>query len=125
MAVFQRQMEDRFAEQTLAMLREDHAAELAGVPEPVLRDRVKEGLRRARAYGIASDVSLQTFVGMMFDFGPHFDSHPVVARWLRDPGRPADERLDSLVLEASDRVWEELAILAGGDAWDDERERPR
>jgi hypothetical protein len=124
MAVFQQQMEDRLADDTLAYLREDHADALTGVPEDILRRRVRDGLRRAKTYGIESDVSFQIFVAMMFDLGPHFDSHPVVARLLRDPSLPADERLDALVFEASDRVWDEMAILSGGDLWDDEREEP-
>jgi hypothetical protein len=120
MAVFARHMEERLASETIAYLFQDHPDLVEDLPEAILRRRVDQGLRQAREYGFHFDQTLQAFVALMFEFGPHFDRHPVVAKLLRDPDRPADERLDALDVEASDRVWEEIAILSAGDSWADE-----
>jgi hypothetical protein len=122
--IFKRQMDRCLLEKTLDFLRQESPEQIAGLPEYILWSRVREALRRAEEYGIESDVSTQTFVAMMFDFGPHFDAHPVVAALLGDTTLPADDRLDILVFEGSDRVWEEMAILSGGDWWDDEPAAP-
>ena len=122
MAIFEKALQARVADDTIAFLRTEFPAEVRGITEAVLRRRVLQGLAQARRYGIRAESSLRVFVATMFTAGPHFDRHPVVARLLRDSSRDPDDRVDALALELSDRVWEEMAILSGGDLWDGEPE---
>ena len=118
MAVFERQLEDRFVAELESGLRSDHPEAVADLSDAVVRDRIERALAQARARGVGAGAALHVFVVMALVFGPRFDRHPVVARLLDDASRSVDDRVDALVLELSDRVWDELAILA--EAWDDE-----
>jgi len=106
-------------------IRAELADTVMRVPAEVLRRRVEQGFARARSYGIEADTAIQSFIGMMFEFGPHFDRHPIVARLLRNHRLPPDDRIYALVFELSDRIWDEMAILSGNDRWDDETETSR
>ena len=75
-------------------------------------------MQRARNYHFATDLAMFSIVAMMFEFGPNFDRHPVVAKTLHDDRNPPDDRMLSIVLELPDRIWHELAILADSN-WDD------
>ncbi len=125
MEVFQQYLDQRLVGETMSYLRAEQPGSVMGVPEMVLRRRVERGLMRARQYGMRADTSIQALIGMMFEFGPHFDRHPVVAKLLRNERLQPDDRTYALVFEISDRVWEEMSILSGDDRWDDEGETVR
>ena len=122
-ATLQNTLQERFLDETLAQLRVDCHGETEHLPDTDLRRRVLEGMARAQQYGICSASSLQVFVTTMFVLGPHFDRHPAVAKLLHDTSREPEDRLEAVIVELPDRVWQEIAILAGADQENAEGEK--
>jgi hypothetical protein len=65
-----------------------------------LRAWVKQGVRRAAAYGIVAEEDLQSFLGLRVMFGDSFDDDPRCA-WaavvLWDPALSGTQKMDSLI----------------------------
>jgi hypothetical protein len=120
MAMFRIRAENTVTDQAMRFLRSELPAGVAGMSDDVLRRRVERTRARALALGLATDMALQVFLAMTFALGPRFERHPAAVKILRDPARSADERATALLSELSDRIWEEMGILAGGDRWDGE-----
>jgi hypothetical protein len=64
--------------------------------DETLRRLVRTGMERARGYGMTSEVSLTTFVLLMFAVAPNFDAHPLIRRTLEDARVPPDARFAEL-----------------------------
>jgi hypothetical protein len=123
MEAFRKALDGTMLERVVAFLRAELPDAVAGLPDDVVRRRAERGLERAREYDFETDLSLISLVTMMFEFGPNFDRHPVVAKALRDDRDTPDDRMLTVVLELPERVWDELAILADAD-WGDGFEAP-
>lgn len=64
-----------------------------------LRDRVHEGVERARVHGLTTQRDVLRFLNVMFALGPGFDTdarYPWAAAILGSPGIPATVRLEQL-----------------------------
>ena len=115
--IFEKQAADRFVKATVEFLLSEHADAVEHLTAQELTAQAGHALARARGLGMRTDVALQGFTALMFEFGPQFDRHPAVRRVLGDTTIPPDYFLDALVQELPRRVWDELAILASDEGW--------
>jgi hypothetical protein len=110
-------VEADFMRRLLKYLREDHRGAVSGLTASDLEARAAAGLRRARSYGLDTENSLATFVGLMFEISPKFDEQPRINRVLKRKGVPSVTRFNFLLRATSDGDWEEAASSNGPDAW--------
>ncbi len=87
------------------------------IPENQIKTLVANGINRARAYGISSEVSLAAFVVLMFVTAPNFDEHPLIKRLLKDERIAANERIDSLWQHTTEQNWQVVKQNYDAKAW--------
>lgn len=124
---FQRVADEAFAEQVVDHVLWEHAEELvqigettlevAEISDVVLREMVREAIRRARSYGLRWESTLTAFVALMFVIAPNFDEHPLIQRVLRNDREPPDSRIDLLMAEISDESWDAAKENYDPHAW--------
>ena len=129
---FQPVADDIFASEVVNYLRENHGdaevalpngtCEVADIPDDVLQEMVLTGIGRARKYGMTWESSLASYVVLMFEAAPNFDSHPLVQRVLRDENIEPDERMEQLLEQTTEQNWEAVRENYDGNAWLDEEE---
>jgi len=116
MAAFLPVMERNLVAASIQCLRKQYPSLIEGLEAGVLRRRVEQCHEWAREYGIGDQPGLDAFTVLALTYGPSFHFHPEVG--------PALVESEEAVVDLEDRlpelVMEELAILAGGDYWDDE-----
>jgi hypothetical protein len=87
------------------------------LPEATLQEMVRDGIERARGYGMTFESSLAAFVVLMFVVAPNFDEHPVVQRRLSDEKVQADARVQGLAKEVPEADWEAARDSYDPGAW--------
>lgn len=79
------------------------------LPEPVLRRRLRDGLVKARSYGLTWEYNLTVFVAHMFRIHPEFHLQTTIHRVLTDPAIPPDDRINAMPELVSGNDWEEAS----------------
>lgn len=85
--------------QALAMLRKLFPQKYRVVGETCLQGLVKDGVRRARNYGITTRYGHLLIIGLMFMFGSGFDTDPQLPEFaviLKDPTLAAQQKAEKL-----------------------------
>jgi hypothetical protein len=95
-----------------------HTCTVEEVPGDVLRQMIRNGIRRARSYGLTWESSLFGFIWFMFEVAPNFDEHPLIRRILASNIQPEDRRIDLLWEQISDANWEAVESDYDPNAWD-------
>lgn len=85
--------------------------------EETLRGMVRDGIERARGYGMTSESGLAGFVVLMFVVAPNFDEHPAVQRRLTDEKVQADARIQGLPKNVAEPDWDAARNQYEPDAW--------
>lgn len=117
MDVFQQAAERRFIARLCSHLREAHADATAQESDERLAERTRIGVARARRHGMRREKTIALFVGLMFEFGPTFDEHPLASPVLsNEPLRP-ERRIDLLLQRLSDEDWAEIEDARDDAAW--------
>jgi hypothetical protein len=70
---FEKAVEDAFSSFVSAIIRRDFPKHVQALPDPMLRARTAEGVRRAKAYGLTLDNDIVQFVALLFTIHWHFD----------------------------------------------------
>ncbi len=127
MEAFRAEREAALAVELAAYLRKVHGAEilrlpqgdqrLEALPEDQLQALVREGLIRARAYGLQSAASCYAFVTLMFVVAPNFDAQPNIQKVLKDPALWDEYRIDWLWYRTEGSDWEEARKAYDSRAW--------
>ncbi|HKP85579.1 MAG TPA: hypothetical protein VJZ26_05765 [Blastocatellia bacterium] len=125
--VFQPVAESAFVRRVAEHLRDNHADVMVRLPNEVilvkqisddrLRGMAKEGMARAREYGMDWESAVTAFVVLMFVAAPNFDKHPLIQRILRDERTPANSRIDQLWERTSEENWEAVRKNYDPTAW--------
>ena len=95
-------------ERIVAHWQETCAEAIAGIEHNMLREIAIAAVARCSSYGIHSADDQVLFAGLMMAVSPSFDDHPAVQRGLRDQAIAPDERLDRLIGELPEVVWEQI-----------------
>jgi hypothetical protein len=124
---FKPQAEASFVSKVVDYLRENHADVLVQFPEeasPVkeiseerLREMARNGIARARAYGMTWESSITAFVVLMFVIAPNFDDHPLIHRVLSDEKVGPNSRIDQLWERTSEENWKVAKQDYNRSAW--------
>jgi hypothetical protein len=101
----------------LPYMRERHRAATAGLNDAELRERIICALVRARSWGFESMFGLTSFVALMFDVAPDFDTDPAIRAALRDSAKPLDARIAGIGDALSEAGWAQVAQRADQGAW--------
>jgi len=88
--------------------QETCADAIEGLEPDMLREVAIAAVARCSSYGIHSADDQVLFAGLMMAVSPSFDDHPAVQRGLRDQAIAPDERLDRLIGELPEVVWEQI-----------------
>lgn len=134
--VFQPVAEAAFVRRIAEHLRETQADAVVQFPNEVIlvrqiaderfRGMVKDGIARAREYGMTWESAVTAFVVLMFVAAPNFDKHPLVQRVLKDERVNANSRVDQLWERTTDENWEAVRKNYDPAAWiSDSREEGR
>jgi hypothetical protein len=83
----------------------DGALSVGAIPEDRLRNIVKGGVAKARAYDLTSKSALTAYVVLMFLAAPNFDEHPLIQHMLLDEAIEPNKRLDELWQRTVDQNW--------------------
>jgi hypothetical protein len=126
--VFQTVAEAAFVRRVVEHLRTHHGDVVIQLPNEVvlvkqiaderLHRIARQGVRRARGYGMDWESGVTAFVVLMFVAGPNFDKHPLVERILRDERVAANSRIDQLWERTSDDNWEAVRNNYDPAAWE-------
>jgi hypothetical protein len=109
---------DSFQNQAVVELLSQFGSFLRGnAPERRIL-RAKWALAKGRAFGLTDGDDFIVFAGLVLQYGPHFEDHPMVSKMLRryaslEPG----EKLSNLMFELPEYAWNELSLLNMGDTW--------
>ena len=87
------------------------------LPDEILLEMVRNGIARARNYGMSWESSLTAFVVLMFVIAPNFDQHPNIQQVLKDTTIVPDERIDHLWERTSEEDWEKVEQHYDSSAW--------
>ena len=87
------------------------------LPEATLREMVRDGIERARGYGMTSEAGLACFVVLMFVVSPNFDEHPAIKLRLTDEKVQADARVKGLPKTVAEPDWEAARSSYEPSAW--------
>lgn len=98
-------------------LRAEHADYVEGLPDDILSEMTRNGVARARRYGLTLESSIGAFVALMFEVAPNFDEHPLIRHALTDASVPPDERIDELPKRVPQAHWEEAGRRYDEKAW--------
>lgn len=108
--------EAAFVRRVVEHLRNHHSDTVVQFPNEVilikqisderLRAMAKEGIARARSYGIDWESVVTAFVVLMFIAAPNFDRHPLIQRILKDERVAANSRIDQLWERTTEENWE-------------------
>ena len=125
--LFQPDAEEAFVRRVMDYLRERHGektvrlpegnAVVFDLPEETLRPMVEGGLARARAYGISWKSSLISYVVLMFLTAPNFDEQRIVYEYLTNEKIEADRRIDIMMDELPNKVWQEVEEIYAPERW--------
>ena len=101
---------ETFEDHMVAHIRVKFPAQFEELGERKVRERVWDGVERAKRYEIRAQKDVARFIRFMFGIGPNFDTARKTA-WVRpileDKEVPASERLDRIRAEARERRREE------------------
>ena len=125
--LFQPDAEEAFVRRVMDYVRERHGdktvklpdakAVVFDLPEERLRPMVEGGIARARDYGISWKSSLISYVVLMFLTAPNFDEHRAVYEYLTNPKIEADRRIDIMMDELPNSVWQEVEEIYAPERW--------
>ena len=126
--VFQPIAEAAFVRRVVEHLRESHVTAVVQFPNEVipvkqiadekLRRLVRNGIARARSYGMDWESAVTSFVVLMFVAAPNFDDHPLIHRVLRDERVAANSRIDQLWERTSEENWEAVRKNYDATRWE-------
>jgi hypothetical protein len=127
MAAFQPVAERDFENRLMKFIR-DHLNEtevrltegevtVAQIPDETLAEMARNGVARARQYGLTWELTLVGFVILMFTEAPNFDSHPLIRRVLMDDSIEANQRLDRLDERITEQNWDAVEEAYDPAAW--------
>lgn len=119
MDVFQQQAEINFVHYVAKQLRNNHAEAVKDVPEDKLYKRVEYGIRCAREYGLTWKNNLRTFVTLMFEIAPDFDSYPAFHNYLTDESIQPNHRMGIILDKTVGSDWRK-ARQASTKNWPEE-----
>src|SRR5271157_4581102 len=88
--------QEGYERRLLAFFRGAVPKATAEFTEAALLEVIREGLRKARRYGIESGPSVARFIGLMLLLSPHFDEEPAVQRFLALPDLDPNLRIKTL-----------------------------
>jgi hypothetical protein len=116
--LFNPDAEEAFLRRVMDYLRERHADKVvqlpdgtsvvSELPEEILRPMVANGIARARDYGMTWKSSLISFVVLTFLTAPNFDRHRAVYDYLTNEKIEADRRIERLMDELPNAIWQEV-----------------
>ncbi|WP_437529520.1 hypothetical protein WME79_47915 [Sorangium sp. So ce726] len=102
-AVFQRDLAERFKDRILAHIRDAWPEDYEALGEPGARRLIDEGITRAARYGITLDYDVVRYINTMICLSPCFDEDPN-RPWARailgDASLGSREKTDLLCLRA-------------------------
>ena len=87
------------------------------IRDDVLHLMIRNGIARARTYGLTFESALSAFVVLMFVAAPNFDIHPSIRQMLVDEKVSANERLQLLWQKTSEQDWEIVRQNYDPAAW--------
>lgn len=119
MDVFQQQAEINFVHYVTKKLRNNHAEAVKDVLEDKLYKRVEYGIQRAREYGLTWKNNLSTFVTLMFEIAPDFDSYPVFQKYLTDESIQPNDRMEIILDKTVGSDWSKARQASTKD-WPEE-----
>lgn len=116
-----------FVDRVARYLKEQHAETSIRLPEGTstvrdliderLKEFVRNGMVRARAYGLAHESTLAAFIVLQFETAPNFDDHPLLHRALTDERGDPNLRIDRLMDQASPENWQAVKERYDANAW--------
>jgi len=127
MRAFERAAEERFVDRLVQHLREHHGQatvklpgeiqQLENLSELTLKDLVRRGVARARAFGLTWESTITGFVAIMFEVAPNFDRTPVAQAVRQASLDISDARLNLLLAAATSDDWERAELGYDPAGW--------
>ena len=124
---FQPQAKAAFINQLVDYLRREHAdstvqlpdrmSTVEEIPDETILEMVRNGIARARKYGISWESSIGAFVVLMFVTAPNFDEHPLIHRTLTDDSVEPNSRVDRMWERTTEENWEAVEQNYDANAW--------
>lgn len=113
LAAFRAVVDEALARRILDHLSSTQPGTLEGLPTGAARTQIRDGIQKARTYGLTAERSLADFVVYRFTLGASFDEHPAFAEEF---GRIA-------AAEYPDARFAALALNVPSHAFADARQR--
>ena len=105
-----------FVDDLIEQLRYEYSV-FNGRPLAEQRAMVRNGLQRARQYGIEGKVSLRGFLRFMCDIAPNFDEHPAFSEILQNNDIHPTRKISMIMAEVDEDDIEEAQLMSREDAW--------
>ncbi|WP_441293209.1 hypothetical protein ACSRUE_06820 [Sorangium sp. KYC3313] len=117
-AMFEREVDVQSTLRVIAHLCAFHASAIRGTTPPgPFWPHVRAGMARARSHGIRAEWAVTSFVAMMFEIGPDFDTQPEIRAFLEEGSGLPEMRLMEAVERAPEESWTDAEENADPGAW--------
>lgn len=124
---FERRIADHLREHyadSIVRLPDGSEFRVAEIAQDKLEKLVTAGIAKARAYELANQSSIASFVALMFSVSPNFDEHRLCGVLLGDEEKVPDDRVAELPKVLSEKNWEAIRKDYNPNAWADEVRPP-
>ena len=107
----QQAMDAAFLHRLAKLIRQRHPLHPSAQSDAVLLPVVMSQVGEARAYGITSGQAIADYVGLKFDVGFSFNSHPLLRAHLERPAMEPDEKIRNLMRSLTDDDWRTIRMF--------------
>jgi hypothetical protein len=101
----------------LAYQQREYGNLLNGVPEDMQIGMIRNGIAKARSYGLQRAGNINAFVALMFEIAPEFDRQPDIQRVLKDPTIAPENKIQALMDRVPAQAWEDAGKHISSQTW--------
>lgn len=96
----------------------DEETTVSGLSDETLDRLVRNGIAKARHYGLTHESSISGFCAVMFEAAPNFDEYNLSGLCLNDENIPPDERLGEMLNVFNESHWEKIRSEYDPAGWE-------
>ncbi len=124
LVIKKKQIENFIAEDDTQMLRviseiirEAFFESVENYTDETLRSMVKTGIERAKSHGFERAEDIASFVAVMFEISPRFDTNEEIKAVLDDETVPHERKFENLFGRIPDETWAEAENSYDAKIW--------
>jgi hypothetical protein len=99
------------------IIRESFFESIENYDDETIRSMVKTGIDRAKSYGFERAEDIASFVAVMFEISPQFDTHEQIKLVLKEDSIPYDQKFEYMFGRIPEEIWAEAEKTYDAKVW--------